>query len=68
MLFQATSLPTFVILKDKKKLDSMSGANKAALESKIITYYQDSSREDSGVKGMVSSVQNCLQKDLEIVV
>jgi len=51
--FQATSLPTFVILKDKKKLDSMSGANKAALESKIITYYQDSSREDSGVKGMM---------------
>jgi len=51
--FQATSLPTFVISKDKKKLDSMSGANKAALESKIITYYQDSSREDSGVKGMM---------------
>jgi len=51
--FQATSLPTFVILKDKKKLDFMSGANKAALESKIITYYQDSSREDSGVKGMM---------------
>jgi len=51
--FQATSLPTFVILKEKKKLDFMSGANKAALESKIITYYQDSSREDSGVKGMM---------------
>jgi len=51
--FQASSLPTFVILKDKKKLDFMSGANKAALESKIITYYQDSSREDSGVKGMM---------------
>lgn len=51
--FQATSLPTFVILKDKKKLEQMSGANKAALESKIITYYQDSSREDSGVKGMM---------------
>ena len=44
----------------------MSGANKAALESKIITYYQDSSREDSGVKGMVSS-RNCVQKDLEFV-
>jgi len=51
--FQVNSLPTFVILKDKKKVDQLSGANKAALESKIITYYQDVDKEDSGVKGMM---------------
>jgi len=51
--FQVSSLPTFVILKDKKKVESVSGADKQQLEAKIITYYQDANKEDSGVKGMM---------------
>ena len=54
--FQVASLPTFVLLKDKKKVDSVSGADKQALEAKILIYYKDASKEDSGVKGMVSAI------------
>ena len=52
--FQVASLPTFVLLKEKKKVDSVSGADKQQLEAKILIYYKDASKEDCGVKGMVS--------------
>jgi len=51
--FQVASLPTFVLLKEKKKVDSVSGADKQQLEAKILIYYKDASKEDCGVKGMM---------------
>jgi len=61
--FRVQSMPTFVLLKDKTKLDSLEGANKAELESKILRYYKDANKDDSGVKGMMD-LDTLLDKSL----
>ena len=52
--FRVNAMPTFVLLRNKQKLDQIEGANKEALEGKIKSYYTDAGADDSGVKGMVS--------------
>ena len=46
-------MPTFVLIRNKQKLDQIEGANKEALETKIKSYYTDAVADNSGVKGMV---------------
>jgi len=67
--FRVQTMPTFVLLKDKNKLESMEGANKAELEAKIVKYYKDANKDDSGVKGMMyldtlldKSLSECLNQ------
>lgn len=52
--FKVTAMPTFVILRDQKKLDHLEGAKKDALEAKIKIYYTTAGEDDCGVKGMVN--------------
>lgn len=61
--FGVQKMPTFVLLKDKTKLESMEGANKAELEAKITRYYKDANKDDSGVKGMMD-LDTLLDKSL----
>ena len=49
-------MPTFVLIRNKQKLDQIEGANKEALETKIKSYYTDAGADNCGVKGMVRIV------------
>ena len=69
LAYNVNSMPTFIFLRNKARVDRLQGADKAALETKIKQYYTDSSQdEDVGVKGFVSdlSQETFLQLSLEI--
>lgn len=51
--YRVSAMPTFVLIRNKQKLDQMEGANKEALETKIKAYYTDAGADDCGVKGMM---------------
>ena len=52
--YRVSAMPTFVLIRNKQKLDQIEGANKDALEAKIKSYYTDAGADNCGVKGMVS--------------
>ena len=51
-------MPTFLLFRNKTKIDSHQGANAVALEAKIKKWYgsDDDSAEEAGVKGHVSTI------------
>jgi len=52
--YNVNSMPTFIFLRNKIRIDVLQGANNAALEAKIKQHYTESSQdEDSGVKGFI---------------
>ena len=53
--YRVNAMPTFVLIRNKQKLDQIEGANKDALETKIKSYYTDAGADNCGVKGMVST-------------
>ena len=52
--YRVSAMPTFVLIRNKQKLDQIEGANKDALEAKIKSYYTEAGADNCGVKGMVS--------------
>lgn len=49
-----TAMPTFIFMRNKARLASLNGADKAGLEAKIKQFYTESSQdEEVGVKGMM---------------
>ena len=58
--YRVNAMPTFVLIRNKQKLDQIEGANKDALETKIKAYYTDAGADNCGVKGMVSTKKYCL--------
>jgi len=51
--YRVNAMPTFVLIRNKQKLDQIEGANKDALETKIKAYYTDAGADNCGVKGMI---------------
>lgn len=49
-----TAMPTFILFRNKVKVDSLRGADPNALEEKIKKFYDAESEDESGVKGYVS--------------
>ena len=46
-------MPTFILFRNKVKIDTLRGADPTALEEKIKKYYSTEDEEESGVKGYV---------------
>lgn len=49
-----TAMPTFILFRNKVKVDNLRGADPNALEEKIKKFYDAESEDESGVKGYVS--------------
>jgi thiol-disulfide isomerase/thioredoxin len=63
--FRVNAMPTFVLIRNKQKLDQIEGANKEALESKIKSYYTGADADNCGVKGMIELNSFLTKKDCE---
>ncbi len=49
-----TAMPTFILFRNKVKVDNLRGADPTALEEKIKKFYTTEGEDESGVKGYVS--------------